>query len=70
MSIVNANEKQDVAFVDTFNAFIQTWVEDKKDWVIIRIRGVVVDWLTKIAPEVYTQYVRTGREARRYWQNV
>jgi hypothetical protein len=37
-------------------------VEDKKDWVIIRIRGVVVDWLTKIAPEVYTQYVSADRK--------
>ncbi len=32
-SIVDADEKQDVAMVDIPNAFIQTWVEDKKDWV-------------------------------------
>ncbi len=61
-SIVNADEKQDVAIVDIPNAFIQTRVEDKKDWVIIRIHGVVVDWLTKIAPEVYTQYVSVDRK--------
>jgi hypothetical protein len=30
--------------------------------VIIQIRGVVVDWLTKIAPEVYTQYVSADRK--------
>ncbi len=30
--------------------------------MIIQIRGVVVDWLTKIAPEVYTQYVRVDRK--------
>jgi hypothetical protein len=60
--IVNADEQQDVAIVDIPNAFIQTWVEDKKDWVIIQIHGVVVDWLTKIAPEVYTQYVSADRK--------
>ncbi len=60
--IVDADEKQDVAIVDISNAFIQTQVEDKKDWVIIRIRGVVVDWLTKIAPKVYTQYVSADRK--------
>ncbi len=60
--IVDADEKQDVAIIDIPNAFIQTRVEDKKDWVIIRIHGVVVDWLTKIAPEVYTQYVSADRK--------
>ncbi len=60
--IVDADEKQDVAIIDISNAFIQTRVEDKKDWVIIRICGVVVDWLTKIAPEVYTQYVSADRK--------
>ncbi len=38
------------------------WVEDKKDRGIIQICGVVVEWLTKIAPEVYTQYVSADRK--------
>ena len=29
-------------------------VEDDKDKVVIRIRGMVVDMLLKIAPEVYS----------------
>ncbi len=61
-SIVNVDEKQDVAIADIPNAFIQMRVEDKKDRVIIRIRGVVVDGLTKIAPKVYTQYVSADRK--------
>jgi hypothetical protein len=56
------DERQDVAIVDITNAFIQTRVEEKKDRVIIRIRGVVVDWLTKIAPKVYTKYVSKDRK--------
>ncbi len=30
--------------------------------MIIQICGVVVDWLTKIAPEVYTQYASADRK--------
>jgi hypothetical protein len=60
--IVDADEKENVTIVDILNAFIQKWVEDKKDWVIIRICGVVVDWLTKIAPEVYTQYLSPDKK--------
>ncbi len=38
------------------------WVEDKKDRGIIQICDVVVEWLTKIAPEVYTQYVSADKK--------
>ena len=51
-SIVDAAEKRDVAIIDIPNALIQTRVENKKDRVIIRIRCVLVDWVTKTAPEV------------------
>ena len=37
--------------------FIQTQVENKKDQVIIRIQGVLVEWVTKTAPEVYSKYI-------------
>ena len=45
--------------IDVPNAFIQTVVEDKKLHVIIRIRGMLMDILVKIAPEVYEAYVTT-----------
>jgi hypothetical protein len=61
-SIVDADEGRDVAIIDIPNAFIQTRVKEKKDWVIIRIRGVVVDWLTKIAPKVYTKFVSKDKK--------
>jgi hypothetical protein len=61
-SIVDAAENRDVAIVDIPNAFIQTWVENEKGHVIIRIRGVVVDWLVAIAPKVYSQYVTVGKK--------
>ena len=49
-SIVDALEGRDVAVIDIPNAFIQTRVYDAKDCVIVRITGVIVDWLVKVAP--------------------
>ncbi len=59
-SIVDARKGRDVAVVDIPNAFIQTKVDDAKDRVIIRITGVIVDWLVKVAPKVYASYVATN----------
>ena len=56
-SIVDAHEGREVAVIDIPNAYIQTHVDDPKDRVIIRITGVVVDWLVKAAPKVYEPYV-------------
>ncbi len=61
-SIVGAAENRDIAIVDIPNAFIQTWVENEKDHVIIPIRGVLVDWLVAIAPKVDSQYVTVGKK--------
>jgi hypothetical protein len=59
-SIIDAHEGRDVAVIDILNAFIQTQVDDAKDYVIIRITGVIVDWLVKVAPKVYASYVVTN----------
>ncbi len=61
-SIVDAAEKRDVAIIDIPNAFIQTGVENKKDQVINRIRGLLVKWVTKTAPEVYSKYVTVDKK--------
>jgi hypothetical protein len=55
--IVDAEKGRDVAVIDTANAFMQTCVEDKKDMAFIKIRGVLVDILVDIAPEVYKKHV-------------
>ena len=41
------------------NTFIQTLVEHEKDIAFIKICGVLVDILVKIAPDVYNSYVTT-----------
>ena len=64
-SIIDAKEKHEIAVIDVPNAFIQTVVEDKKKRVIIRIRGMLVDILVKIAPEVYKDYVTFDRKGNK-----
>ena len=57
MCIVDAQENRDVTVIDIPNAFIQTRVEDEADMAIIKIRGILVNILVEIAPNVYKDYV-------------
>jgi hypothetical protein len=54
-------EERDVASIDIPNAFIQTRVEDEEDMAIIKIRGVLMDILVQIAPNVYKSYSTTDK---------
>ncbi len=58
--IVAAHKGRDVAVIDIPNVFIQTQVDNTKDCVIIRITGVIVDWLVKVATKVFAPYVATN----------
>ena len=60
--IVDAEEERDVTVVDIPNAFVQTEVEDEKDMAFIKLRGVLVDILVEIAPDVYKSYVSTDKK--------
>jgi hypothetical protein len=60
--IVDAEEGRDVAVIDIPNAFVQTRVEDEKDMAFIKIRGVLVDILVEIAPDVYRSYVTKDKK--------
>jgi hypothetical protein len=64
-SLIDAEEDRDSATIDVPNAFIQTVVEDKKKRVIVRIRGMLVDILVKIAPEVYADYVTIDKKGNK-----
>ena len=60
--IIDAKEGRDVAVIDIPNAFIQMRVEDEKDMAFIKIRGVLVDILVEIAPNVYKSYITTDKK--------
>ncbi len=50
---VDAHENRDITFVDYLNVFVQTVVKDEKERVFICIRGLLIDILVSIAPDVY-----------------
>ena len=60
--IIDAEEERDVAVINILNAFIQTRVKDEKDMLFIKIRGVLVDILVEIAPDVYKSHVTTNKK--------
>ena len=57
---IDAKENRDIMTNDLPNAFIQTLIPEPKEGeerVIMKITGVLVDMLTKLAPETYANYV-------------
>jgi hypothetical protein len=64
-AIVDAKEERDVVVIDIPNACIQTCVEDEKDRVIIHMTGIIVDWLVKSAPDIYTKYVAVNKRCEK-----
>ena len=60
--IIDSKEGRDVAVIDITNTFIQTRVEDEKDMAIIKIRGILVDILVDLAPDVYREFVTTDKK--------
>jgi hypothetical protein len=60
--IIDTKEGCDVAVVDIPNAFVHMRVENEKDMAFIKIRGVLVDILVEIAPDVYKPYVSKEQE--------
>ena len=43
--------------LDVPNAFVQTPIPQGEEKVIMKIRGVLVDILCDLAPEVYSEFV-------------
>ena len=63
--IIDAEEGRDVAVIDIPNAFIQTRIQDKKDMALIKIRGILVEILVEIAPDVYGPFVSVNRKGEK-----
>ena len=63
--IIDAEEKRDVAVIDIPNAFIQTRVENEKYMIYIRVRGVLVDLLIEIVPDVYGPDVKLDKKGNK-----
>ena len=55
--VIEANQHRDIMTLDIPNAFVQTPIPQGDERVIMKIRGVLVDILCQLAPEVYRPYV-------------
>ena len=57
--VVDAKQKRDVMILDIPNAFVQTTIPqgEKDERIIMKIRGVLVDMLVEMSPEIYEEYV-------------
>ena len=50
-----------MAIIDITNAFVTTRIENKKDIVIIRLRGKLSELMVVTATEIYKKYVSVNR---------
>ena len=55
--VIEAKQRRDIMTLDIPNAFVQTPITRGDERVIMKIRGVLVDILCELAPEVYQPYV-------------
>ena len=62
---MDAEEKGNVNVIDTPNAFIQTRVDNENKMASIKIRGVIVNLLLKIYPELYGHFVATDKKGEK-----
>ena len=54
---INAEEGRDIMTVDIPNAFVQTELDLKQDQILMKVRGMLVDMLVDINPEIYKAFV-------------
>ena len=51
-SVIDAEERREVATIDIPNAFVQTKLENDEDKVLMRLRGKLAELMVKVAPEI------------------
>ena len=61
-STIGTKEGRDVAIIDIPNAFVTTRIEDKKDTVIVHLRGKLAELMVATDPEIYKKYVSVNRK--------
>jgi hypothetical protein len=62
LCIIDAQEVRDITVVNILNAFVQTRVENEKDMAFIKIRGILVEILVEIAPDVYKPHISRDKK--------
>ena len=60
--VIEAKEQRNVITLDVPNAFIQTYLENEEERIILVLRGKAAEILIGLAPEVYKEYAHTEKE--------
>lgn len=55
--VIEAKEERNIITLDVPNAFIQTYLEDESERIILILRGLAVQILVEIDPSVYKSFV-------------
>jgi hypothetical protein len=62
-AVIDAKQNRDVMTADVPNAFVQTEIDQSGEKIVMKIRGVLVDMLVEMCPEIYQDFVVThGKE--------
>eukprot|EP00978_Attheya_sp_CCMP212_P001665 scaffold3444_cov50-Attheya_sp.AAC.1 len=62
-SVIDAKQNRDVMTSDVPNAFVQLEIDQSGEKIVMKIKGVLVDMLVEMCPEIYQDYVvRTHRK--------
>ena len=61
-SVIDAQERRDVATIDIPNALVQTKLENEEDKAVMRLRGKLAELMVKVAPEVCRKYVFVNKK--------
>ena len=64
-AMLDAHEGQDIMCADIPNAFIQAEIpdiSDGKEWVTLKITGVLVVMLVQLGPEIYQPYIVSEKQ--------
>src|SRR5210317_1569613 len=59
--IIEAKEECNVITLDVSNAFIQTYLENKEERIILVLRGKAAEILIDLAPTIYKDYAHTEK---------
>ena len=54
---LDATEERDVMVIDIPNVFIQTPLPPTKERIVMKVKGVLVDWLIELDAAAYSTYV-------------
>ena len=63
-AVIDAKQNREVITLDISNAFVQTPVPKSEEKVVMRITGLLVDYLVNLFPTKYKNYVTIKNQTK------